>query len=172
MLKITPTQGQRKMLAALLAGGISLSAALSGVFITGPSEGLQHVPYKDPVGIATTCYGHTGSVQMKKYTYEECLNLLVKDLGESEKDVESVIHVPLNVYQKAALDDFDYNVGITKFRKSHMAELFNQGKYTEGCKQLVNWVYAGKKKLPGLEKRRDLEMKFCLGELEITNVSP
>lgn len=162
------------MLKLLLAGGMSLSAALSGVFITAPSENKVNTPYLDPVGIVTACYGHTGPDVKNKshYTDEECLDLLMKDLGKAEEDVEKVIHVPLNTYQKAALIDFDYNVGVTNFRKSTMAKLFNQGNYTEGCKQLVSWVYAGKKKLPGLETRRDLELQFCLGKVEILNVIP
>jgi len=168
MLKITPTEGQKKMLAALLAGGVSLSAALSGVFITGPSEGLQHVPYKDVTGVVTTCYGHTGSVQNKKYSYDDCLDLMVKDLGKADKDVSSVIHVPLNTYQRAALIDFDYNEGVGNLRKSTMAKLFNQGKYTEGCAQLMSWVYANGHKYKGLENRRNLELQWCLGEVNVS----
>jgi len=169
MLKITPTQGQRKMLTTLLAGGVSLSAALSGVFITGPSEGLRHAPYKDPVGISTTCYGHTGKIVKGTYTKQECLDLMIKDLTQADKDVSAVIKKPLNVYQRAALIDFDYNVGITNFRHSTMVKLFNEGKYTDGCNQLVRWVYANDKKLAGLEKRRSLELQWCLGNVEISN---
>jgi len=171
-MKITPTEDQKKMLAYLLAGGLSLSAAVSGVFLTAPSEGMKTTPYLDPVGIATTCLGHTGpDVKMgKQYTVSECLDLFAEDLGEAEEDVDAVIKVPLNTYQKAALIDFAFNYGRTKFRNSTMADLFNQGRYTEGCRQLVNWVYAGKKKLPGLEIRRDKELQFCLGTLEIENV--
>lgn len=172
MLKIKPTEGQKKMLAALLAGGLSLSAALSGVFLTAPSEGMHNQVYIDPVGIATACLGHTGpEVKVgQKYTDLECLNTFTKDLGEAEEDVDASIHVPLNVYQKAALIDFAFNLGRHKLQTSSMAKLFNQGQYTEGCKQLVAWVYAGKKKLPGLEIRRQKELGFCLGTTEIEDV--
>jgi len=171
-MKIKPTGDQKKMLAYLLAGGMSLSAAISGVFLTAPSEGLKTTAYLDPVGIATTCYGHTGpEVKVGKvYTHTECLNLFAEDLGKAEEDVDAVIHVPLNPYQKAGLIDFAFNIGRTKFSTSQMAKLFNQGKYIEGCRQLVNWVYAGKKKLPGLEVRRQGELGFCLGTTEIEDV--
>lgn len=169
VVKINPTPGQKKMLTTLLAGGVSLAAAVSGVFITGPSEGLKHVPYKDVTGVATTCFGHTGSIENKKYTYDECLDLMVKDLSKADKDVSSVIHVPLNVYQRASLIDFDYNVGYTNFSKSTMVKMFNEGKYVEGCNQLMRWVYADGHKYKGLEKRRNLELQWCLGKVEIDN---
>lgn len=157
------------MLAALLAGGISLSAAISGVFLTAPSEGLHNETYLDPVGIATTCLGHTGpDVKMGQVrTHAECLNLFAKDLDQAEEDVDATIHVPLNTYQKAALIDFAFNMGRPKLQSSTMAKLFNSGKYTEGCRQLIAWVYAGKKKLPGLEIRRQKDMDFCLGTVEV-----
>jgi len=170
MLKINPTEDQKKMLGALLAGGLSIAAALSGVFITGPSEGLRTTPYKDVRGVATTCFGHTGSVENRKYTYDECLDLMIKDLSQADKDVSSVIRVPLNIYQRAALIDFDYNLGVNKLRQSTIAKLFNEGRYTEGCNKLVDWVYAGKQKLAGLEKRRNLELQWCLGQVEIRGV--
>lgn len=171
-MKIKPTQDQKKMLGLLLAGGLSLSAALSGVFLTGPHEGKVNTSYNDPVGILTACYGHTGSDVKPNTTYTdlECMEWLISDLRKEEKDVEETIHVPLNLYQKAALDDFVHNIGPTKFKSSTMVKMFNAGDYKGGCEQLVRWVYAGNKKLPGLEKRRNLEMQWCLGNVEVEGV--
>lgn len=173
MRKLNPTQGQKKMLALLLAGGLSLSAAVSGVFLTAPSEGKVNHSYADPVGILTACYGHTGKDVKPNTTYSdaECLAWLISDLSKEEKDVEEIIHVPLNLYQKAALDDFVHNLGRTNLATSKMARMFNARDYKGGCEQLVRWVYAGSKKLPGLETRRRLEMQWCLGEVEIPYVN-
>ena len=171
-MKIVPTDGQRKMMAWLMAGGLSLASAVSSVFLIAPSEGVKNTGYSDPVGIATACYGHTGpDVKVGQwYSSSQCMEWLLKDSGRSEKDVDSVITVPLNVYQKAALISFDYNMGIGRLRSSTMAKLFNQKDYNGGCQQLIKWVYAGKEKLPGLEKRRDTEMQMCLGDLEVQDV--
>lgn len=161
------------MLKLLLAGGLSLSAALSGVFLTGPSESKVNKSYNDPVGILTACYGHTG-VDVKPntiYTDAQCLEWLISDLTKEEQDVDDAIHVPLNLYQRAALDDFDHNVGKTKFTNSTLVKYFNEGNTQAGCEQLVRWVYAGGKKLPGLEARRRLEMSWCLGEVEVDGVT-
>ncbi len=161
------------MLALLLAGGLSLSASLSGVFLTGPSESKQNTSYVDPVGITTACYGHTGSdVELgKTYSDTQCLVWLISDLAEEEQTVNEFVKVPLNLYQRAALDDFVHNVGRTKFAKSTMVKLFNKGDYKGGCEQLTRWVYAGGKKLPGLEVRRQKELQWCLSGVEVEGVS-
>jgi len=43
----------------LLALGLSSALATSGMFIA-KHEGLVLGTYPDPVGIVTSCYGHTG----------------------------------------------------------------------------------------------------------------
>lgn len=173
-MKVTLNGDQKKMFSWLLAGGLSVASAISSVVLISPSEGVKNVGYRDPVGIATACYGHTGpDVKVGQwYSPSQCMEWLLKDSGKSEKDVDSVIHVPLNTYQKAALISFDYNMGIGRLRSSTMAKYFNNKDYTSGCKQLILWVYAGKEKLPGLEKRRNTEMQMCLGNLEVTDVQP
>lgn len=166
---IIPTSLQRKMLAIALAGGLSLSAAFSAVFLTVPSEGKVNAGYVDPGGVVTACYGHTGpEVKLgNHYTDPECFALLLKDEAEAEVQVKSLIDVPLNTYQLAALDDFVYNEGAGRLKSSTMRKKFNSGNYKGGCDQLVRWVIANGKKLGGLVKRRDKEMAFCLGQVEV-----
>src|SRR3546814_13432063 len=61
--------------------------------------------YLDPVDIITSCYGHTGNdlKQGQTFTDEQCLDQLSKDLGEANDAVNNVIHVPLTLWQRAAL---------------------------------------------------------------------
>jgi lysozyme len=167
------TGDKKKMVGVLLAAGISLSAAISGVFLVAPSEGKVNHTYLDPVNILSSCYGHTGP-ELKlgqKFTDQQCLDQLADDLSEAEDGVEQEITVPLNTYQKAALISFVYNVGQPALHRSTMRVLFNQGDYTDGCDQLLSWVYANKKKLAGLEARRELERSMCLNQMELPNVS-
>lgn len=156
-----------KVLGALAAAGLSIGAIFAGSMIVPTHEGLVNKTYLDPVGIATSCYGHTGSdVQMGQvYSNDQCVQQLSEDVQEADKQVHSAITVPLTWYQEAALISFTYNVGYTKFKNSTMVKLFNAGKYTEGCKQMLRWVYAGGKKLPGLVKRRQQETAVCLGDV-------
>lgn len=162
---------KRKMMSWLLGAGLSISAAISGAFLVAPHEGKVNGSYVDPVNIITSCYGHTGkNVKLgQEYSDLDCLNQLAGDLGKAQKEVHSVIKVPLTYYQEAALISFTYNVGVTNLRSSTLAKDLNNKQYTEGCKELLKWVYAGKKKLKGLEERRNQEYKMCIGNSEFLN---
>lgn len=163
---------KKKMITYLVAGGLSLSAAVSGVFLVAPSEGYRSNTYLDPVGIITSCIGHTSSSLKlgQSFTEEECLDQFAEDLDEADEDVSSVIHVPLTLWQRAALISFTYNVGVGNLERSTLAKTFNQKQYNQGCDMLLDWVYAKKKKLKGLEQRRELERSMCLGQMELSNV--
>lgn len=158
---------RNKILGTLAAAGLSVGAIFAGSMIVPTYEGLVNKTYLDPVGIATSCYGHTGSdVQIGQvYSNEQCVKQLSDDIQEVDKQVRSVITVPLTWYQEAALISFTYNIGYSKFKTSTLVKLFNAGKYTEGCKQMLRWVYAGGKELPGLVKRRQQETAVCLGDV-------
>lgn len=159
------------MMTWLIGAGLSVGAAISGAFLVAPHEGKVNGTYIDPINIITSCYGHTGSnIKLgQHFSDEECLNQLAKDLGKADKEVSTVIKVPLTYYQRAALVSFTYNVGVTNLRKSTLANEFNNKQYAQGCKQLLRWVYAGGKKLKGLETRRQQEYQMCMGKSEFLN---
>ncbi len=163
---------KRKMFVGLSALGVSLAGAISGIFLVAPHEGFRSGAYIDPVGIVTICYGHTGpDVKLgQKKTEDQCLDSMAEDLKEAEEGVNKVIKVPLNTYQKAALISFTYNVGEGNLRTSTLAKQFNARQYSAGCDSLLGWVYANKKKLPGLEVRRQQERKMCLGQIGVNDV--
>ena len=158
---------KRKIMISLLSVGASLGAAIGATFLINPSEGRLNSTYIDPVGIATVCFGHTGSdvVPGKTYTTDECIKKLNKDTAKAEAVVRKCIKVPMKFYQEAALISFEYNVGEGAFCKSTLVKKFNAGDYTGGCNELSRWVYAGGKKLPGLVTRRERERQVCLGNL-------
>lgn len=163
------TTDKKKMMTTLIGLGVSVSAAVSGAFLVAPSEGQVNRAYVDPVGIVTTCYGHTGD-DVKPGTYysdSQCLNKLSKDLSYAEDAVHRIITVPLTPYQEAALISFTYNVGEGKLANSTLAKDFNSKNYDKGCADLLEWVYAKKKKLPGLVQRRQLEYQMCMGKLNV-----
>lgn len=163
----------------LVALGLSASAALSAGYLIIPWEGSvknkqgQHVAYIDPVGIVTYCYGETGKDlygrTVKKgmtFSEEECLTILSKSVKRFEAIVDRYVKVNYaSPYQKAALISFTYSVGEGNLRSSTLLRQLNSGQHTAACEQLVRWVYAKKKKLPGLVNRRSEEMQWCLGEV-------
>lgn len=153
----------------LLALGLSSSVALSGAFLVAPSEGLVLGTYKDPVGIVTSCFGHTGpELKMgQKFTEEQCIKQLGDDLVKHDRELSKIVKVPYKSdYQHAALLSFSYNVGIANVRSSTLLKKLNVYDYDGACYELTKWVFATqngvKVKLKGLVTRRTNEYKYCM----------
>ena len=143
-------------------GGAALLLATS--MIAG-LEGLVQRPYRDPVGILTVCYGHTGKdIQQRRYSKAECEALLQKDI-EKHAEALACIKTPLTEGQKVAFVSFAYNVGTRKFCNSTLAKKANAGDMAGACAELSRWVYGNQggvmMKLPGLVKRRAAERAVC-----------
>ncbi len=155
----------RNKLIAAAGGGAMLIAT---VFLGGKDgvEGRVYEPYKDVAGVWTVCDGHTGTdiIKGKKYTDRECDRLLWSDLQPVKKAVDSLVKVPLNEYQRAALYSFTYNVGSGAFSKSTLLKKLNTGDQDGACEELRRWVYAGGMKFRGLMNRRDMERSMCLAD--------
>lgn len=148
----------------LLAYGFTAAVALSGGYLIAPNEGKVNSTYLDPINIKTSCYGHTGP-ELKlgqKFTDEQCLDQLAKDLSTHDKQMMNLVRVPLTDYQHAAFLSFTYNVGVGNFKSSTMLRKLNSKDYEGACEELSKWVYAKKKILPGLVKRREAEKEMCL----------
>lgn len=158
----------------LIALGLSSSVALSGAYLVAPSEGLVLGTYKDPVGIVTSCFGHTGpELKMgQRFTEDECVKQLGEDLVKHDKQLASVVKVPYKSdYQHAALLSFTYNVGIGNVKSSTMLRKLNSYDYDGACYELTKWVFATNKgvkvKLKGLVIRRTNEFNWCMGNPKI-----
>ncbi len=174
----------------LLGLGFSTAVIISATQLTAPSEGFVDRPYLDIVGVRTACYGTTDNnnigvvIKDKIYTEQECTLMLAQELREIEHKITPMIKVPVNDYQKAAFLDFSYNLGTTAFQKSSILGLMNAGNTKAACTRLMEYVFAGsckegmkdcvqtssgkwKFKFNGLVTRRELEMKYCLGDIKM-----
>jgi len=161
----------------LAGAGVSVATALAGGYLIIPHEGAvkdkegMHVAYLDAVGIPTICYGQTGkdlygrTIKLgMKLTEEECLEMLSKTLIKFENQIDKYVkHKYASDYQKAMLVSFTYNVGIGNLASSTLLRKLNAGDHVGVCDELSKWVYAKKKKLPGLVVRRKDEEQWCLG---------
>lgn len=150
----------------LLALGLSSALAATGMFVA-QHEGLVLGSYVDPVGILTSCYGHTGK-ELKlnqKFTESQCLDQLAEDLSKHDKEMMRYVKVPLSDEEHSAYLSFSYNVGVGNFKSSTLLKLLNREKRVEACNQLTNWVFAKGKKLRGLVNRREEEKNLCLSGL-------
>lgn len=141
------------------AGVLALAAT-----IIKPWEGYEPKPYHDIVGVLTVCYGHTGGVEQRTYTKAECDTLLATDMGEHWAGVSRCITGPLKDHEAAAVLSLAFNVGTSAVCKSTLVRKINAGAPpAEFCRELFKWVYAGGRKVKGLERRRAAEFKLCMG---------
>ena len=125
-------------------------------------EGKVNRTYVDPVGVLTSCSGHTGP-ELKPgqtFTDEQCLAQLEADLTKHAIALDCV-RVPLTDGQKAAFLSFAFNVGNGAFCKSTLVRKANTGDLMGACAELSRWVMAGGKELPGLVRRREAERQLC-----------
>lgn len=130
-------------------------------------EGTRYVAYEDPRPndpIWTVCTGHTGSdiVKGKRYTVEECKQLLDHDMLTAVSAVERC-HPNLPDHVLIAFSDAVYNIGPKVACNSTASRYLSEGRYKDACKELLNWNKANGVVLPGLARRRKAEMEVCLG---------
>lgn len=159
---------RQKLIASFLALGFSAPAAFVAYDLTLPSEGLEQKVYVDPVGLSTVCVGHMDKTLKKgeTFTIEECMVMFAADWKKHQAQLDSVVKVPYkSEWQKEALTDFTFNVGIGNVKSSTLIKLVNQGRHKAACEQLSKWVKAGGKTLKGLVTRRANTIPYCLGEL-------
>lgn len=121
-------------------------------------EGFRSEAYICPGNVWTIGYGHTVTAKpgmvISKLRGEK---LLQSDLERFEKAVDELVKVPLTQYQFDALVSFTFNVGVNAFRNSTLLRLINQGNFALARNEFARWVYANKRKLPGLVNRRKAE---------------
>ena len=162
-------QGLRsKLIASFLALGLSAPAAFVAYDLTLLSEGFEQKVYVDPIGLPTVCVGHMDKALKKGtiFSIEECMEMFAADWKKHQAQLNTVVKVPYkSEWQKEALTDFTFNVGIGNVKSSTLIKLVNQGRHKAACEQLSKWVKAGGKTLKGLVTRRANTIPYCLGEL-------
>lgn len=149
----------------LLAAAIPLAVTLlMGV------EGLSTTTYSDIAGVLTDCYGNTKDVVAgHRSTKAECQTKLAVETGRIAKMIatDDANHAnrmtPGNL---VGMTSWTYNVGDGAYRGSTARKNMLAGNYTAMCQNLAAWKYvtiAGVKVVsPGLQNRRDKEIKACL----------
>ena len=123
-------------------------------------EGLRLEAYEDATGVPTIGYGHTAGVRMGDRISERwAVELLKMDVQDVEQQVKA-LEVARTEGQLDALVSFAFNLGITRLRDSDLLKLIRKGASKNAIiQEFKRWVYAGGKKLRGLETRREWEAK-------------
>ena len=130
-------------------------------------EGVRRDVYKDAVGYPTVGVGHlVKPVDNLKVgdtiTDDQVDDFLRKDIASAEEAVNDRVTVPLTQNQFNALVSFVFNVGTGAFAQSGLLRTLNAGNYTGAANQFTKWVFAGGRRLKGLEFRRNAEKELFL----------
>ncbi|MEJ6669147.1 MAG: lysozyme [Alcaligenes aquatilis] len=146
-----------------IAGGVVAAA----VALVAAWEGRSLVAYVDPVGVPTICEGYTHGVRLGDVaTPAQCDALTEQEVRKALAVVDRSVPQSLPDGVRVALASFVYNVGSGAYGGSTLLRKLRAGDMTGACNQLPRWVYAGGRKLRGLELRREAERKICLSGLQ------
>lgn len=78
-----------------------------------------------------------------------CVNKYVHNLHETQHEFDAMV-------------DFTFNVGCHAFATSTLLRKFNANDIPGTANEFMKWVYVGKKRIPGLVKRRKDERALFL----------
>ena len=123
-------------------------------------EGCRLEAYEDAAGVPTIGYGHTKGVRMgDRITQYWAKEMLREDIEEAEWQVKE-LGVAKTEGQLDALVSFAFNLGIGRLKGSTLLQLIRDGgSKAQITREFKKWVFAGGKKLKGLERRREWEAK-------------
>ena len=138
------------------------SLTRKGVDLIKSFEGLRLRAYRDPGGVWTIGYGHTGSDVHpgQTITTARASQLLAHDTGWAQDAVRSSVKVPLTSAQFDALTSFTFNLGAGALRSSTLLQKLNARDYAGAQHEFGRWVHAGGVVLAGLVRRRAAEAKL------------
>ena len=153
---------------ALGGAGLALAALVSFLAVW---EGKSNDPYRDVVNVPTVCYGET-NVPMRRYTDEECLQML---RASAQRYMAGVMQATPGIendpLQLAAHAELAYNIGIEGYRRSSVRRLYLQGREVDACNFLGRYNRAGRRVWRGLHLRRQGDAAR-LGSIELCLTIP
>lgn len=132
-------------------------------------ESEKLVAYQCSAQVWTIGVGHTAAmgapfpVKGMKITPAESDSIFRRDIAAIEEQVKPLLKVHVNQRQFDTLISFVFNVGIGAFRNSTLLKKLNASKYDEVPSELLKWVRAKGKIVPGLENRRRAEADLWRG---------
>lgn len=133
-----------------------------GVRFIADFEGFRANAYRDPVGVLTIGYGHTGpdTARLGPLTREKAAALLDRDLDRFEAAVRRLVRVPLTQGQFDALTSFAYNCGEGALAGSTLLAKLNRRDYEGAAREFGRWTRGGGREWPGLVRRRAAEARM------------
>lgn len=139
-----------------------MKTSQKGIELIKRHEGLRLHAYRCPANVWTIGYGHTRTAKPgMQISGDDADKLLRSDIEVAEMAVNTRVIVPINQCQFDALVSFTFNVGRGNFERSTLLTMINNGpNESQISLEFKRWVYAKKKLLAGLVRRRDEEAKL------------
>lgn len=143
---------------------VAISAA--GVILISVFEG--YAPKSEqplPGDKWTVGFGHTEQVKPGQVVnLEEAFKILRSDAARAERTVKEYVKITLNQNQFDALTSLVFNIGSVAFVRSTLLKELNAGHLDAAAKEWMKWRYFKGAVVPGLEKRRALELAVFRGQ--------
>lgn len=157
-----------------LVAAIGATAAAALVSLTSSQEGVSLAPYNDRLAndVQTVCFGET-HVQMRRYTMEQCRDMLGDSLAGYAEGVRSATpgFDSLTDGQRTAAIDLAYNAGLANYKGSTLRKRYVARDFPGACSEYIKWRFVNGRdcsiaanRCSGIYKRRLLERAACLGE--------
>lgn len=141
-----------------LTGALAILIVLLGYF-----EGDRLVAYPDIGGVWSICRGITAGVHAGQVaTEEQCHAMNAAEALASLRVVDGALNGDHPAARRAALADFEYNVGRKRFLTSTALRKINAGDIKGGCAQLLRWIYVKGKVVAWQVRRRAFEHELCV----------
>ena len=161
------------------------SLSRAGTLFIASFEGFRPTAYNDGADPpnATIGYGHllhpgpvTAADRKLYWTREHALQVLARDAGAAAQTVNKHVRVRLAIYPRRAQARFDmlvsfcFNVGAGNFACSTLLHEINRKGAPRDWRTCapywLEWVWAGRVRLAGLERRRGAEVaNFLAGRI-------
>jgi lysozyme len=153
-----------------LPAPVERAAIMAALLVMTPEmEGTVYEAYPDTGGVWTICTGHTLGVRRgDEASPAQCAAYLRADLGEA---VDFVMReVPsASLFQKIALADFAYNLGLHALAKSTLLQYAKAGLHDLAAKQFGRWMFVAgrdcrqpKNNCGGIPVRRELQRQVYM----------
>jgi lysozyme len=155
---------------------VGLPVALALASLIPAEEGVVLKTYRDPVGIITSCMGHTGpELKMgQTFTREQCNEQMYADLIKHAEPAMKCAGNPQGPQLVAAID-FAFNKGVNGFCTSTYARKL-KARDPAACNEPLRWTnvtvggrlvscYDPKNQCRGLVTRAERNSRMCQGDM-------
>lgn len=137
----------------------------NGIELIKNFEGFKERAYADPIGLPTIGYGTLIDSKQEHYLMntvispEEAEKLLKNDVYEIERAVKKMVSsISITQNQFDALVCLGYNIGVRNLAQSTlMKKVLKDPNNLDIRNEFMRWIYAGGRKLKGLQRRREAE---------------